>query len=217
MPPLPPVPGTVKVAINGTSGSTFRWANILHCGYGGSPPTLGEAQAIAAKVRLSWAGFMSPMQADNVIMDEVVVTDLASVTGAVGIDVSSTTGTRGTTELPASAAALVDYPVLTRYRGGHPRTYLYAGIQTDLVDSGHWASAFVTALQAAWRSTLGAFLNQSYGACNLGEISMVSYVSKFVNPIPPYRRPVPTVLVLDHTTAIAMAEIASQRRRIGRK
>ncbi len=217
MPPLPVVPNVVKIVIEGTSTSGYRWANILHAGYGGSPPTLGNAQAIATAVQTSWATHVSPLQSTVVTEEEVVVTDLASAMGAVGIDATPNVGTGSGSEMGANMCLLVDYPIALRFRGGHPRSYLYIGAQADLLDSGHWSTTFTAAAQTAWRAFLAGFLNTAYGACNVGDLVLVSYVNKVVNPVPPYRRPTPLVTPLSHATAIAIGELASQRRRIGRK
>ena len=38
MPPLPPVPGVIRIALKGTVGP-FNWVNVLHFTWSGTPPT----------------------------------------------------------------------------------------------------------------------------------------------------------------------------------
>ena len=119
--------------------------------------------------------------------------------------------------MPASSCYLIDYPISTRYRGGHPRTYLPSGPIGGLSDSAHWSSGVIATLQTGWRTFIGLLYSSTYTSFSAASQVCVSYVNKVINPVKPYRRTTPLVYAITQNTATVKLEVASQRRRIGRK
>lgn len=218
MPPLPDVPGVLRVVCQGNSGEAtpITWANVLHFRYSGTPPSNVVCGDIASNVSSAWATHMSPEQVSNILMNFVSVTDLTSHSSGSAENFASHVGTRGDDEIPANVAFLVSYPQRVRFRGGHPRSYLMVGGNADFLDAAHWSAAFTTEVANHWHDFLAEVLTFSETGTTVTELCAVSYVSREVNPVPPYRRPVPLVLDLSISGMIAQQQIATQRRRIGR-
>jgi hypothetical protein len=159
---------------------------------------------------------MAPECPSPTTLKQVTITDLTSPTSGEGVWLGTHPGTRGDDSIPANAAVLIHYPVLTRYRGGHPRQYLYVGGNADLQGAAEWATLFQAEALAHWQAFIDDVQALSSGGTSLSNLCAVSYISKEVNPVPPFRRPVPMVLDLDVGASDAELEMASQRRRIGR-
>lgn len=219
MPPLPPVPNVLKVVVQGNTSETepVTWANILHFQYSGTPPSNATCNVIAGEVSTQWATHMAPECPSPTVQNLVEVFDLTSSTSGSGASFTSTAGTRGDDEIPANAAMLAVYPLSRRYRGGHPRSYLLVGGNADFLDAAHWSTAFTAEVQTHWAAFLSALVGYSTAGCTLSELVNVSYYSKEENPVPPYRRTTPLVDALNVATMYTEQQMASQRRRIGRK
>lgn len=218
MPPLPPVPQVLKIIVQGNSGesSPITWANILHFQYSGAAPSPSVCNTIATHVQTTWAAHMSAEQVNNVFQNVVEVIDLTSSTAGSGADFTGNAGTRGDDEIPANVAFLVTYPVLRRYRGGHPRTYLMVGGNADFLDAAHWSSAFTTEVGNHWAAFLDAIIGFSTSGTTITNMVNVSYYSGKDLTGKPILRPVPLVDPLTVANMQANQQMASQRRRIGR-
>lgn len=219
MPPLPPVPGTLKVVLQGNASTVneYPWQNILHFSYSGTPPSSATCLTVAGDIASAWGTHMAPECPATTVLNLVSVTDLTSATSGGGTDLPSVPGTRGDDEIPANAAMLVSYPIGVRYRGGHPRTYLLVGGNADFLDAAHWSTAFTAEVLTHWQAFLDAVLAISVGGMVITSFGIVSYISKEENPVPPYRRAVPIFYPLSVATAVTDEQMASQRRRIGRR
>ena len=205
-----PVPNVCKVQIKGRS-SDLSWANVLHVQYTGAPPNLASVNALATNVLGAFAANMISSMPTASEVTECVVTDLSSATSNVGTDSTVTPGSSGGELLPASVAMLVDYPVSLRYRGGHPRTYLFCGVQGDLQDQSNWLDTFVAHIQTAWGDTLGAMLGVTLDGTSYTTQCAVSYRS---GGLP---RVTPLVMSIVTGTYQVQQEVASQRRRMRRR
>lgn len=219
MPPLPPVPSVLKVQIQGNSGEStpIEWANVLHFEYSGTAPSGAVCATIAGHISASWGTHMSPEQVNNCVQNVVTVTDLTSSTSGSGADFTSNAGSRGDDEIPANVAFLINYPLSRRYRGGHPRSYLIVGGNADFLDAAHWSTAFTAEVATHWAAFLNGIIGYSVSGTTISNLCSVSYYDKALNPIPPYRRTTPLVDTLTVSTLTAEQQMASQRRRIGRK
>jgi hypothetical protein len=218
MPPLPNVPNVLKVVIGGfvDAEDIYKWANVLHFLYTGGAPTAINCADLASAIGNEWLIHMNPECPANTSQQFITVTDLTSPTAGEGEDLTPRNGSRGDDNIPANAALLIRYPVTTRYRGGHPRQYLYVGGNADLEGAAKWSTLFTAEAQSHWRAFLAAIESLSTGSTTIDQMCAVSYYSKEVNPVPPFRRPVPLVLRINTPSAVAVQEIASQRRRVGR-
>lgn len=218
MPPLPPVPGVCRLYLNGfvDSENTRRWGNVLHMQYSGAAPSNGVCATYATAVMSAWEVHMGPECPAPTTINQVLVTDLSSDFGGEGEWLGSAAGSRGDDSIPANAAMLVSYVSTRRYRGGHPRQYLYVGGNADFEGAAKWSTAFTAEGLAHWKAFIEAIESLTESGTTFTSLCAVSYISKEVTPVPPHRRPVPLVMPLDATSAVTSQEIASQRRRVGR-
>jgi hypothetical protein len=160
---------------------------------------------------------MKSVFTSDIILTQTTVTDLTSSTGAQGVDSTSETGSNGGTLVAGNAAILINFPSSFRYRGGHPRVYLPPGAETDLVNSANWSTAKVTSVQTAFAGLQTAIATSTSGSFSLAGQCAVSYYSTAVTPAPPHRRVTPLIMPIATGAFTVEAEVASQRRRIGRK
>lgn len=220
MPPLPAVPAVVKVAVKGHFSSGYNWANALHWTYGGTPPTSASCATLAGEIFTAYTGaFLGDMPTITYV-DEVTVTDLSSSSGGEGNGgTANTPGTSSADKLPGNVTTLISKAIAQRYRGGHPRTYLPCGTDENLQDQGHWNSSYVTHILGQWTTFVDAVVGLSVGGTSLGQECAVSYYTTDYTTTPPsrVRRVTPLVYDIPLDGYSAQAEIASQRRRIGRR
>lgn len=219
MPPLPAVPNVLRIVTEGNTSEegAYPWANVYHFTYSGTAPTGTTCTTIATDVASAWNTDMAPECPSTTILNQVNVTDLTSATAGEGTWLGTHAGTRGDDEIPANAAMLVSYPITTRYRGGHPRTYLLVGGNADFLDAAHWSTAFTAEALTHFQAFITACLAIAVSGTTITEQVAVSYISKEVNPTPPYRRSIPLVYGLNAGVAVTQQQMASQRRRIGRR
>lgn len=220
--PLNPVPNVLKVVTQGfvdTSAADTLWANVLHFQYGGTPPSNAACAAIAFNVASAWATNMAPECPSPTTLQAVTVTDLTSDSAGSGESLTVHAGTRGDDSIPANAAVLISYPTPTRYKGGHPRQYLYCLGNADLSGATNWSTAATAEVQTHWRAFLTACLSAGASGTVISSFCAVRYKGKFLpNSGPPhYYLNTPVVMPIAASSAIAQQQMASQRGRIERR
>jgi hypothetical protein len=205
MPPLPNVPGVIRVVLEGTSSSR-NWANVFHVQYTGSAPNPVSLSDYLNAWYAVVAAALAPLMNSEGAISGATAVDLTSPTSA-SAEVSATTpGTRTGVPIPASAAALVNYNSSFRYRGGHPRTYYFVGCQADMLNQSNWTTSFqgnVQDLADSMRGYLGAGV---IDATDYTQQCAVSYWEANVRRVAP--------LVMPIAVATASGGIATQRRRM---
>jgi hypothetical protein len=216
MPALPPVAGVIKIAIQGTIGP-YKWAMIMHAQYSGGPPDAADLTTFAAALEASWSTNIKSFFCSDIYLTEINVTDLSSTSGANGLWSGSVVGTGSGTFNTANASVLATYPSSYRYRGGHPRSYWPPFAAGQLSDSAHWSSANLAAFQTAAEVFLGLLYTSTYTTMTLAGQCAVSYVYTPVGGSPGTRRTTPLVMPITRNSVSFPTEVASQRRRIGRK
>lgn len=213
MPPLPAVPSVLKFTIEGDT-PVNNWVNVLHWTYTGGVPTNTNCADLADNLFGLWSAQFAPQMLTSAHVLRATCVDLTSALGSSGERAGSVAGSAGTGDIPGSAAVLIRKSISRRYRGGHPRTYVYAGIQTDMLNPSHWTDAFATAIHSAYTAVKAGMDGFPIGATTLGVEVTVSYVDSVANPVAPHRRAVPLVFPVTDFTVTPL--IATQRRRIGR-
>jgi len=220
MPPLPAAPGVLRVTHHFVAGpdATALCRYYLH--YSGAAPTDANLASAATGIDAQWGTYLKPLSTSEIVMDGTNIEDLSSSTGAVGSDSSVTTGSRAGHSLPASAAAMVQFQIARRYRGGKPKIFLPAGASEDIANPDVWSSTFTAAVLTGWTDYLNAVLAfTTLGGGTITHVN-VSYYEGFTvvtNPVTHRARNVPTLRpapvvdpVLGYTVGIP---IATQRRR----
>lgn len=219
--PLPPIANMLKVVIRGVVDEAlgYPWANILHFAYSGTAPSNAVCATIAGDVASQWLTHMAPECPSPTELTSVVVTDLTSDSAGEGEWLGTFAGSRGDDSIPANAAVLISYPSAVRYKGGHPRQYLYVLGNADLTGAAEWTSAATAEVQTHWQAFLSGVAALSVSGTSLTSFNSVRYYGKFLpNSGPPkYRLTTPVVNPITISEAVAKQEIASQRGRVGRR
>jgi hypothetical protein len=213
VPALPVVPGVIKFTVEGTSDGSGPWVNVLHWSYTGTLPTGPTLNSFCASLLAAWNTNFAPVMDSSRVLTTVTAIDLSSASGAAGSASDALPGTRTGGILPASAAVVVSKLIARRYRGGHPRSYLTAGVMEDLDDASHWTTSLATAVDGAYLAVSTALAALAVGGTNLDLEACVSYFDTTSVPAPPHRRVVP--LVEPVTGINVRLHIGTQRKRCG--
>jgi hypothetical protein len=196
----------------------YPWKNVLHWTFSGGPPSPVALATQALGIATNWTATMAPECPVHITLTKVVITDLTSNTAGQGEWIGNVPGTRGDDTLTANAAMLVNYPVDMRYRGGKPRTYLAVGGNADNSDAAHWSAAFVAEAESHWRNHTMYIASSGQTGYSMGTQCAISYVGKYRPNVPGTNYPTPLILSFDSNQAgVTVAQIASQKRRIGRR
>lgn len=213
--PLPPVPNVIKATIEGVTSFLKNWNTLFHFLYTGGPPTEANLVSLAAEVLSFFQTNFLPSTPPSTTIATAMVTDLSTVMMPTAVVTNSMPGTSTADKLPANCAVLFNWNVGMRYRGGHPRNYIYTGADENLLNESQWNTAFLDTMATAMNNFMGDLTDVTFGSTTIVEPVMVSYFGG----VPTIggvsqRRAVP--LVLPITMGRVNPFIASQRRRIGR-
>ena len=144
--------------------------------FSGSNPTAAECNTFSEAVYNALADPFKALLSDQADWTGVEVVDLSTDTSFSGEYLSSTTGTRGAADLPASASADVAFVIARRYRGGKPHIELPFGVSGDLQTPQTWTSAFVTAVNSAWADVgTAATANIWSGGGSIAQVNVSYY------------------------------------------
>lgn len=221
MPPLPDVPGVVKLAFIFSDGINTDIVSRFYVSYAGSAPSSGQLNTFCTA---GHGAFVAQLIGDlNQVytLGRVHAIDLSSPTGAEGDDATSTAGTATDPELTSDVAVVTSYEIARRYRGGHPRGYWPLGQSSDLSTPQTWTDAFVSGVQSDFEDFMNTVLAAAWsGGGPLGHVN-VSYFSGFTvvtSPTTHRARNVPTVRatpVVDAVSSIVVRKhVGTQRRRL---
>jgi len=206
MPPLPDAAAIVRVRVVGTvNGTPFN--NIFHLQYSGAAPSVSQLNALCTSVLSAWATNFSPLCPSSVVLASADAQDLTNSAAATGSATNTTAGSRSGTAMPNNVAACVSWKINTRYRGGHPRTYLPAAVIADVSGGNRWTDAFVTAADTAITAFLTAMNAITEGGATYRMVCL-SYVRSRVRLTVPVPYTIQSGL-LDHRPD-------TQRKRLGR-
>jgi hypothetical protein len=149
----------------------------LFYGYTGSSPSVAQLETMATALLGYWtSGTMSGLLANEYSLDQILITDLSSDTGAVASESGPVAGTRGSTFLPASTSLLTSWSIGRRYRGGHPRTYWPFGIDSDLQDGQTWKDELISSAQTAFTDYLAGIVDSVWpGGGSLLQVAVSFY------------------------------------------
>jgi hypothetical protein len=208
MPPLHPfipVPGVARIALEGNqAGRPF--ANIFHVQYTGAAPTAPNLLTWVDVWFESVTGTLAGVAHTTATYTGATITDLSSLTGAqVSTAASPVPGGLAGDTIPSNSAGLINYNSSFRYRGGHPRSYLVAGVQTSLLNPNTWTDAFTGNLNDCSDSIRAAAAVPGTGFDATGPCA-VSYRSADAYRVTP--------LVMPIATGVASSGIATMRRRM---
>jgi hypothetical protein len=206
MPPLPDAAAIVRVRVAGTVNSS-PFNNLFHLQYSGAAPTVAQLNALCTSVLTAWQTNFKALCPSSVVLAGADAQDLTNASAATGAATDTTAGTRAGTAMPNSIAACITWKINNRYRGGHPRTYLPAGVVADVSGGNRWTDAFVTAADSAAAAFLTAMNAITEGGATYKMVCL-SYVRSKVKLAVPVPYTIQSSLV-DHRPD-------TQRRRLGK-
>jgi hypothetical protein len=144
---------------------------------------------------------------------------LTNDSAGFGINTATRAGTRAGGQLGGGTAALLDFHIQRRYRGGKPRQYLPAGVTTDLANAQQWSTTFTGNLATAWNAWINQLVAAPPAGTSLLNVVNVSYYKGFTTHTGPTGRVSnistvrPAVIIDDVSSMTVDPRIASQRRR----
>ena len=193
--------------------------NRLFFQYAGTAPTDAQLDTLATAISGSWGTNLKSLYNLDHRLESVAVEDLSSATSATGIDTTSQAGTRSGATVSAAAAVVCSHSIARRYRGGHPRTYLAAGVSGDLLGVAQWNPSFLGAVATGLSTFIGDVDSAGWTGAGGLQLVNVSYYAGFTNHTYPSgrTRPIPTLRatpVVDLvSTVVIRNSVGSQRRR----
>lgn len=217
-PPLPDVP-CVRVRLIGRDDVGNDWGVRFYLRYTGSAPSGNDCVTLAGDVQTAFATSLAGLMQVAQSLTEVDVLDIASNSGLSGQTSSPVPGTRAGNIMPIQTAAVVEFGIARRYRGGKPRVYWPFGVVNDMLDQAHWTDAFRGAFEADTQAFFEAIEAETIGSMGTLQHVNLSYYSGFeaikdssgrYHNVPTYR---PTAKHDDITSYIGKAEMGSQKRR----
>lgn len=221
MPALPDVSKVLKVALIFTDGINTDIVTRFYIQYSGSAPGNADADAYASSVHAEFASSLAADMNEALSLITVEVTDLSTVSSAVGTWSGVEPGTATDDPVPIDNALVSSYIIGRRYRGGHPRGYWPLGQATNLQTPQTWTSAFISGVH----NDLNDFFTniRADGWSGSGTLTHVnvSYYTGFTvvtDPLTGRARNVPTLrgtpLIDAITSRIERIRIGVQRRRL---
>lgn len=151
----------------------------VHVRYASGAPTRDELIAYAASIDAEVSTHLLPLCSAQVRTAEVMVTDLTSNVAARGIVTSALPGTRAGLPNGAGVAALINFRVARRYRGGKPRIYVPLFVAADLTDHLTWSSEALAEGTASWEAFMSGLMNRTPPGLRVVEQVNVSYYEGF--------------------------------------
>lgn len=222
MAPLPDAPQVLRVALGYTIAEDSQ---ALTRFYVSTDSSMGNTTAVlntcASSIATSWNSHLAASHSNSVTLTSVNIEDLTGPTAGTGTATVSHDGTKTGAVLSAGACAIVRFKVDRRYRGGHPRAYLPAFDETDVLDRQSWEASSLATLVTAWGTFMSGVIsavNTAYATTGNTQVN-VSYYEGFTNVTYPSGRtyPRPTLrsspLVDEVVSVSANPKIGSQRRR----
>ena len=212
----------MRCTIVWTNGSDVDCITRFYLSYTGSVPTSANLESMASSVASAWTGAADAYFGTFITLTNTICEDLSSATGASGEAGSSLAGTRAGEDLPASAAAVINYFISRRYRGGHPKGFWPMMTDADISTPQLWGSDALDDIYAGGHSIINTVIGAAWGGAGTVEQVNVSYHEGFTsvqNPVTLRWRNIPKVRVtpvVDVVTSMAAhPRIGSQRRRLG--
>lgn len=221
MPTPPPVPGVLKVLFRQSLGVDLDVITRLMFSYTGTAPTDATCLLLAEQFWTAYSNYLTPLMQVGGSLTGCDVIDLSSDTAGSAVFTSPSAGSRSGSPLPGGAAALQNFRIARRYRGGKPRAYWPFGTASDLTDQQDWNGTFLANWVTQWDLFIAACLAIVEAGCSISAHVNVSLYKGFAtafNPITGRTRNPPTyravALAPDAIlTAPLNPKVASQRRR----
>lgn len=218
MPPLPPVAGVIRSSFKQSIGSDTDILNRCFWAYTGSTSQVSMG-SMATELAAAWHTHMHPIQWNGTALESVECVDLASDSAPLAFAEPGTDGSAAGPPAPAGAAAVLQFEINRRYRGGKPKMFIAGLVAANLLSGQQLEAAYIADLAEAWLAVVAATLVTFSGITVVTEQVNVSYYEGFTNGTGPTGRArvIPTLRetpITDPVVGIAVgSNVASQRRR----
>lgn len=218
MPPLPAIANVVQVEWEQTKGG-YPVVNKFFFKFSGIS-TVDALNALGAGLIANISAPLAVWYTTNWESVNFRITDLTTDTSPQVDVADSTVGSADGNSIGANTALLGIWKVDIRYRGGHPRIYFAAGGTDNTSTSATWDPELVDGVELLWNDGVDTLIGTDYDGLTLTQSGTVSYYGGPGNPPidgKSQRRAEPTWVPFNGPELFCQAEMASQRRRIGRK
>jgi len=221
---LPDAANTIRVSLQGTNQGT-NWQNTVHLRATGSlGSTSANLATLCDSVATAWGANIATLCNTQVFLTGVTATDLTTRSSPSFAATLTPTipGTRGAPNLPTQVACVISWTVPDRYRGGHGRIYIPAGLQADIISGRLWntaATEFLADARAAATGFYSALTGLSLGAVGLDLVVLSYFFGSHRTPGQPPPLPVmrPTPVAYIVSGARVRTRVDTQRRRLGKE
>ena len=218
MPALPAVPNVIRVTVKQSYGDDVDILNRCYFSWSGST-TQVSLGLMATGLAAAWHAHIALYQYTGLNLVSVECVDLTSDSAPLAYYEPGTSGQNAGTNLPAGSAAVLQFEINRRYRGGKPKMFL-SGINAGQMQTPQTLTAAAIAdFITGWLAFVLAALVTWGGLTTLVSQVNVSYYEGFTNTVGPTGRArvKPTlrmVPVVDLIVGVNVnPSIASQRRR----
>jgi|HubBroStandDraft_2_1064218.scaffolds.fasta_scaffold59949_1 hypothetical protein len=218
MPPLPAIANVLQIEWEQTKGP-YTAVNKFHFKFTGTS-TVDALNALGAGLIANISTPLAVWYTTNWSSVNWRITDLTTDTSPQ-VDVADTVvGSATGNSIGANSALLGIWKIDTRYRGGHPRIYFAAGGTDTTSDSAHWEPDLVAGVELLWNGGVDSIIGEDYDGLTVTQLGTVSYYGGPGNPPidgKSQRRVTPVWVPFNGPEVFCQVEMASQKRRIGRK
>ena len=197
MPALPPAANHTKVIVTEAHQEDAHVQNSFYLNVPGGY-SAADANALAQDIFNEWGATFMPAKVNVCTLDSVEVVDLTSNTGAVGFHTGTVNGGNVSAPLPAATAAIFEFHIARRYRGGKPKLFMSGYGINQITDAQSWVAGFTAARVGEWVAFIAALIaGAPAGATPIGQAN-VSYFQGFnvvISPTTGRARNVPKLRV----------------------
>jgi hypothetical protein len=169
------------------------------CSYTGAPPIVADLLALGTLLGAGFTADLAPEMGSNVSYASTEITDLSSATAAQATsEFVGLVGSEGGATLPAAACFMVNGGIARRYRGGHQKSFIPFGTQTDLLTDQEWEVASADGFLASWAAFQNIIPINAWAGSGIVENCNVSYYEGFTsvqNPVTLRWRNIPKLRV----------------------
>jgi hypothetical protein len=189
--------------------------------YSGTGPTTTQLQTFCDSVSTAWGSNLAGLANANIIQEPINCEELTGSTAPVATGLTTHNGSRVGAPIAAGSAAMIQYVIARRYRGGKPKGFWPFGVAGDLTNSSTWGSTFLTNVASDWNAFIAAVNGAGWtgaGALNHVNVSYYAGFHSVQNPVTLRWRNIPTLRpggpVIDGVVSYGVeVGVASQRRR----
>lgn len=210
MPPLPDAPGVALVKMFGQIGD-HTCEQVVHWKFNGTA-TDADMLEIATQWQGAWETYWvnngSEFVSTDVELLYTTATDLTTPTSAFA-QYTHTQAGNSDERCSANDAILLSHNVGMRYRGGHPRTYVFGATNDNVADGSQtWLDTATAAALSAWEFAVADVLAGTYPVITDLAVGALSYFTGGALRVSP--------LFLPFVDTVVSSIIRSQRRRVRR-